>query len=479
MAASRRVVWIVAVALWGSACGDSGGDGAAGSGGSGGAGGGSGTIDPAPELDGWTSLAGSERGTFHNPGDQGLSVGNVGELTLAYKLDTLGGVTGTPVFVDGVVYTSSQGRIVAADAATGDEKWRNSDWGTFSSLAYSDGVIYAHASSGTGGAFLVALDAEDGTELWNRQSYDHPNSVPYSSPTLAGDLVIVGASGSTEFSRDRDIVAAFKGNVAAYDKATGDERWRFFVVDPESDFNGATVWSSVSAHVQEGLVFVSTGNNFVGEDSGTSDSLFALELETGEEVWHTQVEAGDVWSLLQPGAPDNDFGTNPIVFDFEIDGEVRKLVAAGQKSGSFWAFDRETGEVVWESELGPSSALVGGILNNGAFDGERLYAACNDQGARKSRLVAMNPATGEVLWDRQLDNWVWGPITVHNGVGFVPVNTAMTAFNVEDGAELFSFQADGTIATGAVVFDGHVFFGNGTQYQQTTVASDMNVLKLP
>jgi polyvinyl alcohol dehydrogenase (cytochrome) len=473
----QLAVCVVAVALWAAACGDSGGEGNGG--GADGSTAEPDTIDPPRELDGWSSLGGDERSTFHNPGDQGVSVDNVGSLTLAYKVDTLGGVTGTPVFADGVVYTSSQGRIVAADVETGDIKWENSDWGSFSSLGYADGVIYVHASSGSGGSYLAALDADDGVEQWNRQTYDHPNSVPYSSPTIAGDLVIVGASGSTEFQRDQAIVSAFKGNVSAYDRTTGDEKWRFYTVDPDSDFNGATVWSSVSAHVGEGLVFVSTGNNFVGEDSGTSDSLFALELETGKKVWQTQAEAGDVWSFLQPGAPDNDFGTNPIVFDFEIDGEVRKLVALGQKSGSFWAFDRETGDVVWESKLGPASQLIGGVLNNGAFDGEHLYAACNDQGARKSRLVAMDPASGDVVWERELQGWVWGPITVSNGVGFVPVSTTMTAFDVKDGAELLSFQAEGTIATGAVVFDGHVFFGNGTQYTQTTVASDMNVLALP
>jgi polyvinyl alcohol dehydrogenase (cytochrome) len=383
-----------------------------------------------------------------------------------------------PVVVDGVVYVSSQARLYAYDAASGDEKWSNPAWGALASLAFSDGVLYAHASSSSeGGAYLVALDPADGQELWSHPSYDHPGAYPFSSPIVADDLIIVGLSSNLEVSQDLEALTSLKGNVVAFDKDTGEQAWRHFFA--EGDESGATVWSSVSVDLDARRVFVSTGNNYYGEDNGNSDSLFAFELDTGEVVWHTQLESGDVWSQISPSGPDNDFGTNPIVYDWEIDGEVRHVLAAGQKSGSFWALDRDDGSMIWENKLGPGNQLTGGILNNGAFDGKRVIAACNDRSARKTRLVGMNPGTGKVDWEREFPAWVWGPITVHNGVGFVPVDTTMHAFDVEDGAELFSYQGDGTISSGAVVADGKVYFGNGTSYFSTTSGSDVNVLQIP
>jgi outer membrane protein assembly factor BamB len=197
-----------------------------------------------------------------------------------------------------------------------------------------------------------------------------------------------------------------------------------------------------------------------------------------------------VFTILNPRSQDTDFGTNPILYKATINGARRSLVAAGQKSGVFWALDRETGEVVWSTAVSPGSALIGGFLNNGAYDGERIIAAGSNGsstapgseepvvGNRRARLVALDPATGDIIWERQVGNWVWAPITVANGVGYVAVDTTLQAFDAGTGQKLFTFPTNGTITSAPVVAEGRVHFGSGTSYFATTPARDFFVLSL-
>jgi hypothetical protein len=211
-----------------------------------------------------------------------------------------------------------------------------------------------------------------------------------------------------------------------------------------------------------------------------SDAIFALDVDTGERVWATQLQEGDVFTILNPQSPDSDFGTNPILFDARVGGETRKLVGAGQKSGVFWVLDRETGAVLWSRPLTPGSALIGGMLNNGAYDGERILVAGSNVRARdQGILFALDPVTGDVLWQRPLPDWVWAPITVANGVGIVSTNLHLRAFDTESGDELFVLPTEGTISCGASIADGRIYVGSGTGYIATTGNRHLYALALP
>ena len=242
-------------------------------------------------------------------------------------------------------------------------------------------------------------------------------------------------------------------------------------------------------------MFATTGNNYTGEAGSTSDSIFALDVETGELLWLTQLTEGDIFTIRNPRSPDSDFGTNPVLFDVE----GRKLLGAGQKSGMFWVLDRENGEIVWGRQVSGGSALIGGVFNNGAYDGERIIVAGNNgesdgpgsepangeseggaaRGVGTSVLMAMDPADGSIIWERQLPAWVWAPITIANGVGYVSAESELQAFDVETGEKLFTFQTGGTITSGAAVAGGQVYFGSGLAYFTTTPNTTFHALALP
>ncbi len=420
-----------------------------------------GTRVPSEQADApaWSSLANGVRSHFANPLETRLSARNAAELKERYVLTTRGYVTGTPALVGDDLFVVAQAATYLIDAPSGEIVWENREVFGSSSPTHDRGVLYVSAALGT----LHALDAATGVQLWETEVDPHPATVGWSSPVVAGDLVLLGNSSVEEGTAVMD--ATFMGGVVAFDRETGEQRWRHDPAEPP--FNGASVWSSVSVDLDAAMVFATTGNNYTEEANDRSDAIFAADLHTGELLWNTQLHEGDVFNVFTAfdpeGGPDYDFGTNPVLFEAEIEGEARALVGAGQKSGVFWALDRDTGEEVWSVEVGPGG-LLGGVLNNGAYDGERVLVASHETEGETTRLVALSPADGAVLWERELDGLVTGPITTGGGVGFVPVSTRMLAFDVSDGEPLYEIETDATVSSGAAISGGRVAFGSGTAF---------------
>ncbi|MEC8951762.1 MAG: pyrroloquinoline quinone-dependent dehydrogenase, partial [Acidobacteriota bacterium] len=84
--------------------------------------------------------------------------------------------------------------------------------------------------------------------------------------------------------------------------------------------------------------------------------LVAVDLETGERVWHYQTVHHDVWDLDLPCAP--------ILADITVDGRAIKAIVQPTKQGFLFVFDRVTGEPVWpiEERPVPPSDVPGEVL---------------------------------------------------------------------------------------------------------------------
>ena len=101
-----------------------------------------------------------------------------------------------------------------------------------------------------------------------------------------------------------------------------------------------------------GHVYLPTGtvtNDYYGAnrlgDNLFSESIIAVDVETGQRVWHFQAVHHGLW--------DYDFATHSNLVDITVDGREIKALAQVSKQGFVYVFDRVTGEPVWPIEERP------------------------------------------------------------------------------------------------------------------------------
>lgn len=428
-------------------------------------------MDAATKPDGkpasWTAMGKDTSNNYYQPSESKLTVGNAKDLKEHWRITTPGWPAGTPVIVDGKVYITATGGVVAVELQTGKQLWVNEDIKGTSSPAYQDGFLYVHASAN---AELFKLKAEDGSVVWGpvRTYPDNPAADGTSSAIVAGDKVLVGHSTFAEVS-GMDRVTA-KGGVEAFSTQDGSHQWTYLTAD--GDETGAMVWSTVSVDLKAKIVYATTGNNYTVVGGG-SDAFHALDLETGKRIWVKQVRESDIWTIFGSNASDpladTDFGANPIL----AQSEGKQLVAAGDKAGSFWALDRDTGEVLWSRDKLSATHTPnnGGVLMNGAFDGKNFYVVANEPPSASYLHILSAKDGHDVIDPIMFPALTWGAPSLANGLLFVPVATVLHVFNASTGEELTSFDTGGTIAAGAAaIADGHVVVKSGLQYMYASDA---------
>ena len=96
-----------------------------------------------------------------------------------------------------------------------------------------------------------------------------------------------------------------------------------------------------------------------------------------------------------PAGPDYDFGQGPSLFKTTHDGKKVELLGAGQKSGIYWALDPDTGEIVWSTQVGPGG-LTGGLQWGSATDGEQIYTAVSNSGYQPHTMLT-GPNAGTIV----------------------------------------------------------------------------------
>jgi len=336
-------------------------------------------------------------------------------------------IAGGALFVGG-----TNGTLYALDLATGCVRW------TFQAAAgVRTGVVVSPWTAGDTAARPLAyfgdslgnayaVDAATGAQVWARRAGDHGQAIITGAPALHGGTLYVPISSGEEGSAALPTYqcCTFRGSLLALDALTGDELWRTYLVDaPQPTIanaagamqhgpSGVAVWSAPLVDAGRGLVYVATGDNYSQPATALSDALVALDMETGDIAWATQVTPGDSWNVAcaigpqspncpEDAGPDFDFGAAPILAQ---GGDGRDYLLAGQKSGIAYAFDPDSGELLWQTKVGRGGAL-GGVHFGIAAHGGRLYVPINDASwgtsdpaPARPGISALNIATGEVLW---------------------------------------------------------------------------------
>jgi len=384
--------------------------------------------------------------TSNNDAESAIGVESVGEMTEVWRHEDIGGVSGTPVIVDGRVYYGDWNGVVhAADACTGERVWSTSvsDRPVATSLAAADGLVVALDVSGR----IHGLSQTDGAVAWSSGLGDKDGADGGGAPAIADGVVIVGVTG-------------VRGSVVGFDLATGEERWRVYTDnDLPSEGSSVGVWSSAAVDMGRGVAYIGTGNTFVirdgeGEklpDSPFANAVLAIDIRSGELLWVTRM-------LEEDAGRDFDIGAPPTL----MTADGRDLVAVGGKSGEFFALDRETGEEVWRVNL-TGGSRAGGVMKAAAYDDGVLYVASNAGFLADGVVFAIDARDGSELWSYLSDPPLIGHnLTIANGVLFAGwYNGKITALDADSGAELWSESLEGPLQGGASISDGYVFVGYG------------------
>ncbi len=287
-----------------------------------------------------------------------------------WEAGTSRGLEATPLMVDGVLYfTLTWSVAVALDARTGEEIWRfdpkvPKERGKVACCDVVNRGVAAYRGRiylGTLDGRLIALDAKNGTKVWEVLTIDPEQPFTITgAPRIAAGKVVIGNGGAE---------LGVRGYVSAYDAETGDLAWRTYTVpgDPSKPFEsdameaaaktwrgewwklggGGTVWDSMAYDPGLGLLYVGTGNGTPwaqpfrspgGGDNLFLSSILALDPADGRIVWHYQTTPGETWDFTAT--------QHIILADLTIDGRPRKVLMQAPKNGFFYVLDRETGEFI-------------------------------------------------------------------------------------------------------------------------------------
>lgn len=351
----------------------------------------------------WTHWGADAASTRYSPADQ-INGENFSTLQVAWvwRGDNFGPeadniLRATPIYADGRLFSVAGARrtVVAIDPATGETLWMYREpetkrWRDSMRKNYGKGVAYGEIDGRgviyvvTPAFFLHALDAETGrpiasfgtqgtVDLLEDLGYAYhptdglPSDVGYitnsAPPIVVNGVVIVGNAHEQGYYQTRK--ENVPGHILAYDARTGAHKWRFNVIPRPGEFGHDTwlsdawsytgnvsAWAPLSADAERGIVYVPTDpptNDYYGgfrPGAGLfGTSILALDVATGERVWHFQTVHHDLWNYDNPHAPQ--------LVDITVNGERIPALVQTTKQSFAYVFNRETGEPVWPIEERP------------------------------------------------------------------------------------------------------------------------------
>ena len=357
----------------------------------------------------WPTYGGDLGHTRYSALDQ-IDADNFSDLEVAwrFKTESLGPrpefiFQSTPLMVDGLLYTTAGTRraAVAIDAETGEMLWvhrlNEGERGAGAprrlsgrGLTYwndgADGVIFYV----TPGYRLIALNALTGHRITSfgddglvdlKQGLDQDIDPVtgeiglHAAPIISNGVIMIGAAhlaGVAPSTKEKPT-----GHVRGFDARTGERKWIFHTIPGADEFGNDSwlndswrytgntgVWGQMTIDEDLGYVYLPvempTGDLYGGHRLGDNlfaDSVVAVEIATGDRVWHYQTIHHDVWDFDLPSAP--------ILVDITVDGQPIKALAQPSKQGFLYVLDRTNGEPVWpiEERAVPQSDVPGEVTS--------------------------------------------------------------------------------------------------------------------
>src|SRR5215469_11065131 len=411
----------------------------------------------APSWNGWGDLSNTR---FGSAKDAGLTAGKVSRLKLKWAFGFPGATAmyGQTV-VDGRVFVSSNaGYVYALDAQSGCVQWSYK-----SPAVVRSGITIGPLKPGSSRlaaffgdirGFAYALDASTGQLIWRSPADNHPLARVVGNPRLyEGRLYVPLASLEEDESRSpQHICCTFRSAITAFDSETGKQIWKSYTIPQEPkvikrnsvgvDYmgpSGSGVWTSPIIDTKRRALYFGTGNSFT-EPAVTSDSIMAMDLDTGKILWWQQATKNDVWhggcvqsvpgrtpppnqggrgrgnqppcpadNCVDKTGPDWDYSASPNLATMP---DGRTVIIAAPKQAVVRALDPDKkGATIWQQDVARGiGGGAGEIVFGGAVDSQYAYFGLH----LGNGLVALRLADGVEKWFRPLQTPQ--PMAAHRGI---------------------------------------------------------------
>jgi len=282
-----------------------------------------------------------------------------------------------------------------------------------------------------------------------------PAASIWSSPVPWNGRVYVGVASVAK-------EVGFRGSLVALDAATGKVLWQTFMVPAGRD--GAGVFAVPALDPGRGLVYVGTQNAYSAHPApyGHATSVVAVDAASGRIRW---VFPAPPIGATAPTA-DVAFSASPNLFSVRIDGRTRDLVGEGQKGGTYWALDRDTGAVVWQTRVAPAGPLGGMEGTSGVAAGRIVVPATNwpnPSGPAAGLVAALEAASGRLLWRQPRTAPVASPTALGYDIVFQGgIDGVLRAYAVADGRALWQADLGASVSGGIAVAGDTVVLGAAT-----------------
>lgn len=446
-------------------------------------------------------------------------------------------LSATPIVVNGTIFVSeAPDGVVALDARDGRILWRFSRPVDPSTLpvccgAFNRGVaVYSNrVYVATLDSYLVALDAATGTRVWESKVADyHEGYTMTTAPLVVDGKVIVGVAGGE---------TGIRGFLAAFAADTGKRVWQFWTIpgpgEPghetwEGDTwktGGASTWSLGAYDPKLHTLYWSTGNPWPPFDNTRrkgdnlySNSIVALDPDTGKLKWHFQLTPAD--------SNDWDATQQIILADVQWKGETVPATLMASRNAFYYVLDRRDGRYLfakpfvkqtWAKGLDekgrpihdpaslptPKGTLVWPWLHGGtnwwppSYDPKRrlhfvptvdaatLYFRLDAQKLKPGTMTmggttqlasnlpsvmavkAIDPDTGEAKWAKQLDHGdfvqfarITGLLSTDGDIVFAGFMDRLSILDSDTGDELWKFRPGALVNAGPATYmvDGVQYF---------------------
>jgi alcohol dehydrogenase (cytochrome c) len=302
---------------------------------------------------------------------------NVKDLKLKFMISIGGMATGgtlrgkeeaTPLVDDGFMYVNDTwGRVMKFDVRSGTQAvplWRHDPKIKQSRTQRGIAMYGNKVFIATNDMRMIALNRDSGEVAWEVSALaptDPATGTPSSKTQgITAAPLTVKTRGGKELVLQGESSGGQLGTrswVGAWDVNSGQLAWRTFTIpapgEPGSEtwkdkhnawrIGGGGVWQTASYDPATNLVFYGTGDAFPSFDPEfrPGDNLFtastiALDADTGKIVWYFQETPNEHWDFDTPSPK--------MLYEVNINGENRKVVANFSRNGYYYTLDRTNGQ---------------------------------------------------------------------------------------------------------------------------------------